>query len=115
MKTLHLVRYLVRSVALAAVLAVGLPAGSADDPRERAERLATQAENILTGWSGQDDVIVEARKLIAEALKLDPKSGHAMVELGRSVLMEDVRYDGVSPDVGRAAGELFARAAQLDP
>jgi tetratricopeptide (TPR) repeat protein len=90
---------------------VSLSAGSADDSRERAERLATQAEKILDTWSGQQEKIVEARKLIAEALKLDQNCGHAMVEQGRSIIMER----DIDPQTAQVSGALFKRASTLNP
>ena len=100
-----------RLVAIAALL-LAFPAGAADDARARAERLATQAEKVLDSWSGEHEKLLEAQRLIDEAMSLDPRSGHAMVERGRAMIMANY---GVSGEAGQAAAALFHRATRLDP
>jgi tetratricopeptide (TPR) repeat protein len=108
-------RFLAPFAATLAALLLSLAAVPADDPRLRAEMLASQAEKILNGWTGEHETILQAEKLIEEALALDPDSGHAMVEKGRAILMSDPDSSRYSPRQVQAAGTLFMRAAQLKP
>jgi tetratricopeptide (TPR) repeat protein len=101
--------------AVVAALSFAITSHAAEDSRARADALATRAEKILDTWSGQQEIILEARKLIDEALVLDPQSGHAMVEKGRSFLMLDGSLPYSFPTV-RESTALFSRAAtQVTP
>ena len=116
MRTSPQVRRFAMSFASAiAALSISFAAVPADNPRERAEMLAAQAEKILNTWSGRHETIVQAEKFIQEALALDPESGHAMVEKGRAMLMSEATMTGYSPKSVAAAGTLFTRASTLDP
>lgn len=98
-----------------AAAAITLSAASADNPRERAAMLAATAEKILNTWVGEQATIDQAEKMVDEALRLDPGSGHAMVEKGRTILMSQGYANGYTPLQVRDAGALFTRATQLDP
>jgi tetratricopeptide (TPR) repeat protein len=104
--------------SLAAVLSgmvISLAAGSADNPRERAAMLASQAEKVLNTWSGRPETIAQAEVFIQEALALDPESGHAMVEKGRAILMAGASGRGYSPAAAKEARPYFVRATRLTP
>ena len=108
-------RCLAPFAATLAAFSISFAAVPADNPRERAAMLASQAEKILNTWQGQPEVVAQAGKFIDEALALDPKSGHAMVEKGRTILMSDASSRGYSQRTMQAAIPLFVRATQLDP
>jgi tetratricopeptide (TPR) repeat protein len=91
-----------------AAATISLSAAAAESPRERAATLAATAEKILNTWVGEQSTIEQAEKMIDEAFRLDPESGHAMVEKGRTILMSRGFSNG-------DAGALFTRATQLDP
>src|SRR5687767_10639829 len=82
-------RFLAPLVAFVASMSISITAASADNPRERAAMLASQAEKILNSYAGRRETLAQAQKLIHEALALDPASGHALVEQGRAILMSD--------------------------
>jgi Tfp pilus assembly protein PilF len=115
MHAIQVRRPLVSFAAALAALLISFSAGSADNPRERAALLASQAEKILNTWTGRNETIVQAENFIEEALALDPNSGHAMVEKGRATLMRGATDTGYSPRAAQAAEALFKQAAQLDP
>lgn len=108
-------RCLAPFAATLAALSISLAAVPADNPRERAAMLASQAEKVLNTWTGRNETLVQAEKFVDEALALDPKSGHAMVEKGRATLMRGATNSGYSPRAAQAAEALFKQAVQLDP
>jgi len=77
-----------------------------------AEAAAAAAEQLLDSWQGQRSILIEGGKRIAEALTLDPKSPHALVERGRLLIMAG------SPDeetAFKAAEQSFLAAQASDP
>jgi tetratricopeptide (TPR) repeat protein len=98
-----------------AAATISLSAACAENPRERAALLAATAEKILNTWQGESGTVARAEKLIDEALALDPKSGHALVEKGRTILMSAPCCSGYSQREVQASIPLFTKATQLDP
>lgn len=108
-------RFLASFAAVIASMSISLTAASAENPRERAAMLASQAEKILNSYAGRQETLAQAQRLINEALALDPDSGHALVEQGRAILMSDPYRGGYSRQAVQASAKLFMRAAELKP
>lgn len=84
--------------------------------KQDAEALAKRAESLLDQWQGQRGILVEADKLIVDALLRDQQSAHAMVEKGRLLIMASYSGGGRRDEEGNvAAADMFEKAAKADP
>jgi tetratricopeptide (TPR) repeat protein len=102
------------STLLPIVVAASAPAKS--NAEAEAEKLATQAEQLLDSWRGGMALLTDADKLIVNALAHDPKSAHALAEKGRYLIMSSNagsgRLNASNVDIAEV---MFLKAAEADP
>lgn len=125
MKNKPLLRFTISCVMAASALVCTLPFAAPPKPpiptaspaaKAEAEVLAQRAEKLLDQWKGQRGILIEADKLIADALARDPLSAHAITEKGRLLIMaSNTSGSHLDPDGAQAAADMLQRAAKADP
>jgi tetratricopeptide (TPR) repeat protein len=109
-------RWMVAAAPL--MLSLLLPVFAADvqkKPAKSPAQLVNEATQLLDSWRGERGILIEAQKLLADALTLDPKFAPAYAESGRLLIKASIQGDSLNPALAAQAEQMLKAGTKADP